>query len=241
MDEKKKDKEFVQNYFKIKENEIKEKNLKIKEKYKEENKMLKSINEEVSKKNKKQYDTLKSQKEKLEEKKKEKAKENLEQKKIRVNAIKKLEDKDKEKSEKESTIDKKNSKTIKDNEETINTLLSAQEKINYLKEKDLIEQYKSFCEELAKQEQQYMEKIQEAKKLTKKRSGSAGRIRVFVPKNKNKDMKDMKDRTKSSSKVIGKNEGGESHMSKNNKKLIEQKKNNEKGSNNIKKINTNEI
>jgi hypothetical protein len=190
--------------------------------------MLKSINEEVSKKNKKQYDTLKSQKEKLEEKKKEKAKENLEQKKIRVNAIKKLEDKDKdkdkEKSEKESTLDKKNSKTIKDNEETINTLLSAQEKINYLKEKDLIEQYKSFCEELAKQEQQYMEKIQEAKKLTKKRSGSAGRIRVFVPKNKNKDMKDMKDRTKSSSKVIGKNVGGENHLNKNNKKLVEQKK-----------------
>ena len=198
--------------------------MKIKEKYKEENKMLKSINEEVSKKNKKQYDTLKSQKEKLKEKKKEKAKENLEQKKIRVNAIKKLEDKDKEKSEKESTLDKKNSKTIKDNEETINTLLSTQEKINYLKEKDLIEQYKTFCEELSKQEQQYMEKIQEAKKLTKKRSGSTGRIKVFVPKNKNKNMKDMKDRTKSSSKVIGKNEGGDSHMNKYNKKLVEQKK-----------------
>ena len=84
-----------------------------------------------------------------------------------------------------------------------------------------------------------MEKIQEAKKLTKKRSGSTGRIRVFVPKNK--DMKDMKDRTKSSSKIIGKNEGGESHMNKYNKKLEEQKKENEKDNNNIKKINTNEI
>ena len=83
-----------------------------------------------------------------------------------------------------------------------------------------------------------MEKIQEAKKLTKKRSGSTGRIRVFVPKNKNKD---MKDRTKSSSKVIGKNEGGDSHMNKYNKKLVEQKKKNEKGSNNSKKIKTNEI
>ena len=63
----------------------------------------------------------------------------------------------------------------------MNTILSAQEKINYLREKDLIEQYKSFCEDLIKQEQEYMEKIEEAKKISKNRSGSAGRIRVFAP------------------------------------------------------------
>ena len=151
----------------------------------------------------------------------------MEQKKIKVNAIKKLE----EKNEKDSTLDKKDSKTIKDNGETMNTLLSQQQKIYYLREKDLIEQYKSFCEDLIKQEQQYMEKIEQAKKLTKNRSGSAGRIRIFVPKNKNKD---MKNRTKSSNKISTKNED----ISKYNKKI---KKNNDKGSNNIKKIDTNAV
>ena len=194
--------------------------------------MLKSINEEISKKNKKQYDSLKSQKEKLEEKKKEKAKENLEQKKIKVNAIKKLEDK--EKNEKESTIDKN---AAKNSEETMKTLLSSQEKINYLREKDLIEQYKSFCEELIKQEKEYMEKIEEAKKMTKNRSGSTGKIRILAPKNKNKE---MNNRTKSSYKVNN-NDISETHMNKYKKKLKETKQNNEKGNNNIKKINANEI
>ena len=50
IDEKKNGKEYVQNYFKQKENEIKKQNLIIKEEYKEENKMLKSINKELSKK-----------------------------------------------------------------------------------------------------------------------------------------------------------------------------------------------
>ena len=221
MDEKKKDKEAFLNYVKQQESRVKEMNVKIKEKYKEENKMLKSINEEISKKNKKQYDTLKNQKEKLEEQKKEKAKENLEQKRIKVNAIKKIEDK--EKTDKES--EKNSSKTKKSSEETLKTLLSSQEKINYLREKDLIEQYKSCCEELIKQEKEYLEKIEEAKKLTKKRSGSTGKITVFV-KNKNKDFKNRT--TKSSYKAGG------SNIIKSNKK------GNEKGNNNIRKINTNE-
>lgn len=46
----------------------------IKEKYNEENKMLKSITIEISKKNRKQYDSLKNEKEKLEEKKRKKLK-----------------------------------------------------------------------------------------------------------------------------------------------------------------------
>ena len=197
--------------------------------------MLKSINEELSKKNKKQYDTLKNEKEKLEERKKEKAKENLEKNKIRVSAIKKIEDK--EKNDKESTIDKNSEKTKKNEPETMNTILSEQEKIHYLREKDLIEQYKTFCEDLIKQEKQYMEKIEEAKKLTKNaRSGSAGRIRVFAPKNKN-----MKGKTKSSYKIGGKKEGPESIMMKYHKKLKENKKTGDKESNNIKKIDTNNI
>ena len=66
------------------------------------------------------------------------------------------------------------------------TLLSEEEKINYLREKDLIEQYKSFCEDLINQEQEYMEKIEQVKKQTKHRSGSAGKMKVNVAKNKNK-------------------------------------------------------
>ena len=117
------------------------------------------------------------------------------------------------------------------------TLLSSQEKINYLREKDLIEQYKNFCEELIKQEKEYMEKIEEAKKLTKNRSGSTGKIRILAPKNKNKE---MNNRTKSSYKVNN-NDISETHMNKYKKKLKETKQNNEKGNNNIKKINANEI
>ena len=236
LEEKKKDKESILNYFKEKENRIKKQNLIIKEKFKEENKMLKSVNEELSKKNRKQYDTLKNEKEKLEEKKKEKAKEQLEQKKIRVNAIKKLEDK--EKSEKESTVDKNNTKGGKNATDTLNSVLTPQQKVNYLLSKDLIEQYKNFCEELIKQEQLYIQKIEDAKKQSKARSGSAGRIRVFVPKNKNKD---MKNRTKSSTKIGIKHEGGDSILNKYHQKFKESKKNNEKGSTNIKKINANDI
>ena len=121
----------------------------------------------------------------------------------------------------------------------MNAVLSEQEKLNYLREKDLIEQYKSFCEDLIKQEQQYLEKIEEAKKLTKNnnRGGSAGKLKVVVPK-KNKD---MKDKTKSSNKMGGKKEGTESIMMKYHKKLKEEKKSGNKESNNIKKIDTNQI
>ena len=200
--------------------------------------MLKLINEKIKNKNKKQYDTLKTEKEKLESKIKEKEKEFLEQKKIKVNAIKKNDDK--EKQEKESTGDKISIKSGKHAKETLNTILTPEQKVNYLLSKDLIEQYKSFCEELVKQEQSYMLKIQEAKKMSKARSGSAGRIRVFVPKNKGKN---LKDRTKSSYIVGLRNEGGVANlMSKNNYKFKETKKTNEKKeSSNIKKINTNEI
>ena len=91
---------------------------------------------------------------------------------------------------------------------------------------------------MIKQEQEYMEKIEEAKKISKIRSGSVGRIKVFAPKQKNKD---MKNRTKSSYKVSGNNGGGESYMSKYHKKLKESKKQDQQGSNNIQKVNANEI
>ena len=116
--------------------------------------------------------------------------------------------------------------------------MTPQQKVNYLLSKDLIEQYKNFCEELIKQEQLYIQKIEDAKKQSKARSGSAGRIRVFVPKNKNKD---LKNRTKSSSKIGIKHEGGNSIMKKYHIQLKEIKKNSEKGSTNIQKINTNDI
>ena len=146
---------------------------------------------------------------------------------------------DKEKTEKESTSDKMKSKIAK-NEETLNSLLSAQQKANYLLSKELIEQYKNFCEELVKQEQLYMQKIEEAKKKSKARSGSAGRIRVMIPKNKSKD---MKNRTNKSSYGIGRKiEEGQSILNKN--KLIESMKNKDKdkgkGSSNIKNISSNE-
>ena len=236
LEEKKRDKESILNYFKEKENRIKEQSKIIKEKFKEENKMLKSVNEELSKKNRKQYDTLKNEKEKLEEKKKEKADEQLDQKQKRVKVIRKLEEK--EKSEKESVTDKNNIKGGKKANETLNSVLTPQQKVNYLLSKDLIEQYKNFCEELIKQEQLYIQKIEDAKKQSKARSGSAGRIRVFVPKNKNKD---LKNRTKSSSKIGIKHEGGNSIMKKYHIQLKEIKKNSEKGSTNIQKINTNDI
>ena len=73
--------------------------------------------------------------------------------------------------------------------------------------------------------------------MSKTRGRSACGFRVFVPKNKNKD---IKNRTKSSSKFGGKNEEIESIN-----KLIKNKgkknNDNDKGSTNIKKINTNDI
>ena len=79
------------------------------------------------------------------------------------------------------------SKTIKTKGDPMNTILSVQEKEQYLREKELIEQYKKFYEELKKQEQHFMAKIEEEKKKTKNRSGSVGRIMVCVTKNKNKN------------------------------------------------------
>ena len=137
--------------------------------------------------------------------------------------------------DKETTCDKKIARTSK-NEETLNSLLTPQQKSNYLQSKDLIEQYKTFCEELVKQEQFYLQKIEDAKKMSKARGGSATRLRVFVPKNKNKD---IKNRTKSSYKFGGKNEEIKSIN-----KLIkndDKKNNDDKGSTNIKKINANDI
>ena len=206
----------------------------IKEKYNEENKMLKSIIIEISKKNKKQYDSLKNEKEKLEEKKKEKAKENLAQKKNKVNAMKKNEDK----GEKESTHEKASLKQVKGSKETLDSVLSPEQKINYMLQKELIDQYKEELEKLLKQEQLYMQKIEEMKKLSKNRSTSAGRIKVVVPR-KHREEKNMKNRTKSSYK-IGIKTDTDSFMLKYQKKLKESKKFNEKYSTNLKKINANE-
>ena len=80
MQEKKKDKENMHKYFMEKADIIKNKRKEIKEKYLEENKIFKSINEEIIKKNKKQYYTLKNEKEILEKKKKEKEEEIIESK-----------------------------------------------------------------------------------------------------------------------------------------------------------------
>ena len=215
----------------------------IKEKYKEENKMLKSINEGLTKKNRKQYDNLKKEKINLEDVKKEKAKENLEQKKIKVNAMKKEEkEKDKDKNDKDSTYDKMSAKTIKNSKATINTVLTPEQKISYDYQKELISQYKKFCERLLQQEQELMQKIEDTKKMTKNRSSSSGKIKVYAPNKKRKfkleKEKDMKNRTKSSYKL--KNDT-DNFMLKYQKKLNENKKFNEKFSTNLKKINANEM
>lgn len=177
-------------------NKIKSKRIEIKEKYLEENKIFKSVNEEILKKNKKQYDTLKSEKEFLEKRKKERADEILEQNKIRVNAIKKVDESNKDK---ESINDKNNSiKSNKNEKETIDTILSPQQKKNFLQSYDLVEKYKTLVDELKKQEKMYLEKIEEAKKIPKERSSSTGKMKVLNQRPKNKD---MKIRTKSSYKV----------------------------------------
>ena len=134
--------------------------------------MLKSINDGIIKTNKKKYKDLKSEKEKLENAKQKKEKELLEKRKIKVNAMKKSTD---DKTEKESI----NERNV-DNKE-----MTAEQKKSYLVSKDLIAQYKTYCEDLEKQEKLYMEKISEAKKvMNKKRSDSAGNIKVSLPKTK---------------------------------------------------------
>ena len=136
--------------------------------------------------------------------------------------------------------DKNSIKVWKNAKETLNTILTPEQKVKYLLSKDLIEQYKNYCEELVKQEQSYMLRLEEARKMSKIRSGSTGRIRVFVPKNKGKY---MKDRTKSSYAMGLNNEGGVVTLStkNNNDNLKESKNNDEKGTSNIKKINANDI
>ena len=122
----------------------------------------------------------------------------MEENKIRVNQIKKVEDKERDAND--SLNDRKSMKNLRNSQETFNNFLTKQQKVNYLLSKDLIEQYKSFCDELVKQEQLYMQKIEEAKKLSKNRSESEEKSRI--PRLK---IKDMKNRTKSSSKITKKN------------------------------------
>ena len=196
IQERKKEKENINKLLVERANKIKSKRIEIKEKYLEENKIFKSVNEEILKKNKKQYDTLKSEKEFLEKRKKERADEILEQNKIRVNAIKKVDESNKDK---ESINDKNNSiKSNKNEKETIDTILSPQQKKNFLQSYDLVEKYKTLVDELKKQEKMYLEKIEEAKKIPKERSSSTGKMKVLNQRPKNKD---MKIRTKSSYKV----------------------------------------
>ena len=196
IQERKKEKENINKLLVERANKIKSKRIEIKEKYLEENKIFKSVNEEILKKNKKQYDTLKTEKEFLEKRKKERADEILEQNKIRVNAIKKVDESNKDK---ESINDKNNSiKSNKNEKETIDTILSPQQKKNFLQSYDLVEKYKTLVDELKKQEKMYLEKIEEAKKIPKERSSSTGKMKVLNQRPKNKD---MKIRTKSSYKV----------------------------------------
>ena len=192
IQERKKEKENINNYFIERAKRIKNKKEEIKEKYKEENKIFKSVNEEILKKNKKQYNSLKNEKEILEKKKKEKAEEILEQNKIRVNAIKKVEDKEKEITNDKNSV--KSNRNDKYENETFDTVLSPQQKKNYLQSKDYIEQYKNKLEELMKQEKEYMEKLNSAKKMPKKRSISEVKMKVVN--------KDVKNRTKSHYKDI---------------------------------------
>ena len=82
--------------------------------------------------------------------------------------------------------------------EAIDTILSPQQKKNFLQSYDLVEKYKTLVDELKKQEKMYLEKIEEAKKIPKERSSSTGKMKVLNQRPKNKD---MKIRTKSSYKV----------------------------------------
>ena len=60
----------------------------------------------------------------------------MEQKKIKVNAMKKNEDK----GEKESTHEKVSLKQVKGSKETLDSVLSPEQKINYMLQKELIDQ-----------------------------------------------------------------------------------------------------
>ena len=117
----------------------------------------------------------------------------IEQNKIRVNAIKKVEDKDKDIQD-----DKNSVKSNKNSKETFDTILSPQQKKNYLQSKDLIEKYKNELEELMKQEKEYLEKIKIAKKVPKKRSSSEAKMKIVN--------KDFKNRAQSHYKVISNKE-----------------------------------
>ena len=150
----------------------------------------------IQKKNKKRYDELKNAKELIEKKIKEKAEEILEQNKIRVNQMKKDDDKEKDNqnNEKGSIKSKKDEKNEK---ETFDTVLSPQQKKNYLQSKDLIEKYKNLMDELMKEEQLYLDKIEQVKKENKNRSSSESKMNPLKLRNK-----DMKNRTKSNYKGV---------------------------------------
>ena len=75
--------------------------------------------------------------------------------------MKKTEDKDKDK-------DNLNDKNI-----------SPQQIKNFNQSKELIEKYKIMVDELMKEEQLYLEKIEKAKKKPKNRSASAGKMKIF--------------------------------------------------------------
>ena len=144
----------------------------------------------------------------MEKKKKEKEEEVLEQNKIRVNAMKKGDDK-----ENSNEISVKSFKNDKNEKETLDTVLSPQQKKNYFQSKDLIEKYKNMVDELMKEEKLYLEKIEKAKKMPKNRSASEGRMKVLSHKFKNKD---VKNRTKSNYKVSNKEEKKSDTKSKEN-------------------------
>ena len=165
--------------------------------------MLKSINQGVCKKNKKQYEQLKIQKEKLVEEKKEKEKAYFQNLKIKVSSIKKVEP---EKDKETFTEKNKNSKQMKISEDTLNMILSPEKQKSYLNSKNLIEKYKYFCDDLERQEKEYLKKIKEEKKNLKYRSGSMGRLKVVNKKN-NKEY-----RNKSSYKVRDNDKKFESYV-----------------------------
>ena len=107
--------------------------------------------------------------------------------------MKKTEDK-----ENPNEISQKSIKNDKSEKETLDTVLSPQQKKNYFQSKDLIEKYKNMVDELMKEEKLYLEKIEKAKKMPKNRSASEGRMKVLSHKFK---YKDIKNRTKSNYKV----------------------------------------
>ncbi len=101
-------------------------------------------------------------------------------------------EKDNQNNEKGSIKSKKDEKNEK---ETFDTVLSPQQKKNYLQSKDLIEKYKNLMDELMKEEQLYLDKIEQVKKENKNRSSSESKMNPLKLRNK-----DMKNRTKSNYK-----------------------------------------